>query len=318
LILLIGIVTYNSGRTILRCLESIRKALPAGCESNIVIFDNVSTDDTTKKIRDSYPQVKMIQSQENKGYAFGVNRISESMKWDYFLIVNPDVYAEESSIEEALAYVHDKPEIGVIGANILDITGKPSHSHGDLLTPRLFEYDFSGFRKIFKRENLSTFKKVTIQKKPFEAGYITGAFMIISRSAWDRIGGFDESFFLYFEDTDWAFRLKNAGLKAVVHPDVRAIHESGASFEKDLSGEYFKLKCYFTSAYTYLEKHFGRKRMLKSFRKIERFIDTKILLLKIIGMSNAESSRRQKLLRLIHLDIESEIMKTLETGDDQT
>ena len=293
--LLAGIVTFNSRKTIERCLAALNEST-TDISCKIVVHDNASTDGTSEFISQNFTGIELIAAEKNMGYAVGVNRIAGSCDWEYFLILNPDLYLEKEAIQTALRFIESTEDAFLVGAKLIDLNGNPTHSWGDIVTPSLFQYDFSGLRKILPFSDWSSTKKVITRKEPFIAGFVTGAFMLVPRKAWNLVGPMDENFFLYFEDTDWAFRLKKAGKRAYVHPGVVAVHESGASFGSDAAANEFKMKCYFESAHKYFTKHFGKSQGDAVMARILSMAKLKLSILRISGKSENGAAARQKLI----------------------
>ncbi len=306
--LLTGIVTYNSRRTIERCLESlINSAININHE--IIVFDNCSQDDTAKYLTENHPDIKFLSGEKNHGYAYGVNRIAEISDWDFLLIINPDLYLHNDAVKIVLKFAIDNPEVGIIGANIVDSNNASIHSHGDLPTPDTFVLDFSGLRRFISSGESGSFKSVEKQIEPFEAGFVTGAFMLIPRESWDIVCRMDEDFFLYFEDVDLAYRLKEQGREVYVHPGIIAEHESGASFPDSDDVAKYKLKCWFESAYVYFKKHYGRDICISTFKRMMKIVKSKSAILKLAGKSKSDAMIRQRMIIEIHEEIESRVVK---------
>lgn len=306
--LLTGIVTYNSRGTIERCLQSLINSLK-NINHEIIVFDNCSQDDTAKYMTENHPDIKLLSGEKNRGYAYGVNRIAEMSDWDYLLIINPDLYLNNDAVKIALEFAKNKSEVGIIGANIVDSNNTSIHSHGDLPTPDTFVLDFSGLRRFISSSESGSFKSVEKQIEPFEAGFVTGAFMLIPRESWDIVNQMDEDFFLYFEDVDLAYRLKERGRKAYVHPAITAEHESGASFPDSDDTAKYKLKCWFESAYIYFKKHYGRDICISTYKRMMKIVKSKSAILKLAGKSKSDAMIRQKMIIEIHEEIESKIMQ---------
>ena len=298
--LLIGIVTCNSGETIKDCLDSLSDAEFGSADYSITILDNNSDDDTTVLIRDENPDIQLIESNENKGYSYGVNKIAESSDWDHLLILNPDIQIVSFDFPHVIGLFSQNPNIGLIGANLTDPDNNPVHSFGDLPTPEMLSFDFSGLRSLIDKSYWSSYRSVTGENKPFAVGYVTGAFMLIPRLWWDKVGAFDEKYFLYFEDTDWAFRLKSFNGQAFVDPSIVCIHKSGASFKSSGKSDEFKLTCFFDSAYKYLSKHYGSDKSREVYKYIINRAKLKKRILSAVGKSNSDSFKRQQMIICIH------------------
>ena len=306
--LLIGIVTFKSRDIIAKCVNAVMNSARE-IDHKIVICDNASFDGTPQMISQNFGNIDLIASSENLGYARGINEIAKSHDWKYLLVLNPDVVVQENTISLALEFIEEEEETSLVGANLIDSNGIPVHSWGELPTPSMFKFDFSGLRKWFPRSKWSTTKSVTIEKVPFEAGYVTGAFMLIARHAWDSIGPFDDRFFLFFEDTDWSLRLHKANRKAYVHPDVKAIHESGSSFGGDETAREYKMKCFFESAYKYFGKHFGEVERDITFDRVVAMAKLKLFILKLKKEDKIEAIARQRMIIKIHKELAKSVFK---------
>ena len=293
--LLAGIVTFNSCKTIEKCLAAIRESA-AGISCKIAVCDNASTDGTTELISRTFPDIELISNMKNTGYAAGVNRIARSCEWEYFLVLNPDLYTMKDSIPTALRFAESNQDAFLVGVKLEDENGNAVHSYGDIVIPSMFEYDFSGMRKILPFNGWSSTKKVTSQKEPFAAGFVTGAFMLIPQRAWNLVGPMDENFFLYFEDMDWAYRLWKTGKIAYVHPGVKACHESGASFGNNPEATEYKMKCYFESAFKYFTKHFGKGKSKATFAHVLTTTKLKLWILAHTGKGSSDAASRQRLI----------------------
>lgn len=214
------IVTWNSSRHVLESLRSIRREL-ASVEHEIVVVDNASTDDTVEGIRNSDPQVRVLTSDRNTGFAAGVNRGLEQTRGRWVLILNPDAVLLRGTAE-ALAWAESRPRLSLLGAFLEDSCGAPQLSH----------YEFPGFRHLVREYLLRDFRIYwTAEGKdaPFLAEGISGASMWVNRSAQELVGPMDTRFWLYCEEIDWCRRFAAAGYEIAIDPRWHVRHEGAGS-----------------------------------------------------------------------------------------
>lgn len=310
----VGIVTYNSADHIYGCLESVsthlRDAIPI-----VIVLDNASTDgtlDVVERVRKKYPfPIEIISSDTNRGYAWGVNRIAEKVKTEWMCFINPDAKLTTPVFRYAREIAKRTPTSGVIGGILVDLDGNPQESGGAFPTPTMAVWDWCGLRHIFPRKNWSTTMKLDLppDAKPRRIDYPTGAFWILRWEVYNRVGPFDERFFLYFEETDFCKRAKELGWPCYIHPGIRIEHVKGASFQEkyknDDPGYRDPLSVYFESLLKYLNKHFKswKVRMavweIGTFLKIRRWIrkdekSERILNAFVEGREKAESYEESK------------------------
>ncbi len=232
--LLIIIVTFNSESQIDICLESIFKSKTAGTDYKVVVVDNNSEDSTVKKIKSKYQKnikdetISIIQNRQNIGFSKAVNLCLKNKKFDYYLLLNPDMYVLEDTIVDAITLCKDTGS-SIVGVSTSNENGSKSGSYFRFPNLCVGIFDFTNLRKLsrsdywhkyFYYEDLDTF--------PTHVDVVTGGFMLIKRSVVERIGGMDESFFMYLEDVDYCLRATIAGFKlSVVEKSI--VHIGGAS-----------------------------------------------------------------------------------------
>lgn len=204
----IVIVTWNSRGTIEACLSSIPEGSP------VVVVDNGSTDGTREWLAQS--GVTLLTPDRNLGFGTACNLGAARFPDRDVLLLNPDAALAPGSLERLTAALAADPSLGAVGPAIRDASGELEHSWGtdpDLLTE---------WRR--KRGEAPV-----LPVEPFRADWVTGGCCLLRRSAWDRVGGFDERYFLYFEDADLCRRIRRAGFQVQVVPDAAAVHGRGAS-----------------------------------------------------------------------------------------
>ena len=227
------VVTYNSERYITGLLDSLRSA-SAGLMVRIVVVDNGSTDGTTQLLRDS-TDIALVQADANRGYAAGINIGREHAgQYSSLLVLNPDIVVEAGALREMIAALDD-PAVGVIFPMLLDPDGRRRLSlRRDPTLMRTIGEGLLGDRIGWRPDWLS---EIVRSEKPYghrhPVDWATGAAMLISASCDRMVGSWDERFFLYSEEVDFAARVRQAGFRLDYLPTARAWHRGGGSGQSD-------------------------------------------------------------------------------------
>jgi GT2 family glycosyltransferase len=227
----IVIVNYESTDLLFRCLESFNgsfKTIP----TNVFIQDNNSKDDL-HRINLQFPNVNIHKNNHNLGFSKAINKGISKGNAPYILILNPDTRFINSRILDVIEYMNKKPNVGVIGPKILN---KDETIQGSARAFPSFSTAFFGRNTILTRlfPNNPVSQKNILNtngksNKIFEVDWVSGACMLIRRKALEDVGGLDERFFMYFEDTDLCKRMWSKDWKVVYHPKFNLLHEVGGS-----------------------------------------------------------------------------------------
>ncbi len=225
------IVSYHSARQIGACLESVY-ARTRHVTLDVVVLDNAPGDGTAEVIRRDFPAVRLITPGRNLGFAAGVNRAARETRAPHLLLLNPDTVLLDGAIDTIDAFARQHPRHGIYGGRTLrpDGTLEPSSCWG---LPSLWSLAMfaSGLSTLAPRnrwldpESLGRWPRDTVRP----VGVVTGCFLLIQRSLWEQLGGFDERYFMYGEDADLAMRAAALGYQPVICPDARLVHEVGQS-----------------------------------------------------------------------------------------
>ena len=223
------IVTYNSAREITGLLESLPAAAD-GLTLRIVVVDNGSTDATLQRVR-AWPGVSCVETGANLGYAGGINVGRERAgEYSALLVLNPDVVLEAGALREMVAALDD-PRVGIVAPMLLDADGRRYPSlRRDPTVARAIGDGLLGSRIGHRPGWLS---EMVRDESPYgyqhAVDWATGAVLLISAVCDRAVGGWDERFFLYSEETDYAARARAAGFRVEYLPTARARHRGGAS-----------------------------------------------------------------------------------------
>ena len=230
------IVTFNSEKYIERCLSSILNSVPDDIAIKIIVIDNNSIDSSVsriKKLAHLDHRIILFQNHKNLGFSRAVNMgILFDKQSDYVLLLNPDTISNEQTIKNLLSCATEN-EAGIIGGSTYDDKGNQNGSYFRI--PNIFVgiFDFTNFRKLINNEywhNYFYYIGTEITKKScFPVDVVTGGFMLISRNTIDKIGLFDQRFFMYLEDVDYCLRAKKLGIRVFHSNRSKIIHFAGRS-----------------------------------------------------------------------------------------
>ena len=225
------IVTYNSEEQIEECLRSVF-AERQRVRQQVIVLDNNSTDGTVALIQARFPEVKLLTPGQNLGFARGVNEAARHADADYLLLLNPDTVVVDHAIDVVVDFARKSPAYGLYGGRTLKPDGslEPSSCWGlpSLWSTAMFACGLSTVarrNRVLDPESLGGWGRDTVR----EVGVITGCFLLVRRSVWQQLDGFDERFFMYGEDVDLATRARKAGYRPVICPQAQLVHEVGQS-----------------------------------------------------------------------------------------
>jgi hypothetical protein len=226
------IVSYNTADLTLACLNSL---CAARGDKEIFVVDNASTDHSVDAVRKRFPAITLIANSQNRGFGTANNQALKSCRGRYVVFLNPDTAIKENTLQKAISYMDTHPQTGLAGARILNPDGTPQES---------VSYRYPG-EKFTRGETAGL---------PGNIACVLGAFMIARKSLLDELQGFDEDFFLYGEDQDLAWRIREKGFSIGYIEDAEVFHRGGQSeaatppaavFAKKLKAEYlFYVKHY--------------------------------------------------------------------------
>ncbi len=247
----IVIVNYNTRDLLKRCLETVTASV-GDFSFHVVVVDNASTDGSAEAVRAEFPSVEVIASQTNGGFSYGNNlglralgyRGAKDVDADaprYALLLNPDTEVPPNALYDMVQFMDSRPEIGVAGPKLvledgsLDLACRRSFP-----TPIVSFYRFSGLSKMFPRNPVFGRYNMTFSDpdQEIEVDSVVGAYMQVRREAIRDVGLLDETFFMYGEDLDWAFRIKKIGWKVYYHPQVVVKHVKRAASRKSQKAQF--------------------------------------------------------------------------------
>lgn len=251
------IVNYRSERCIERCIASIYEKVSPEIDFEIIVVNNDKEKKPEELIK-NYPDVKAVSSGGNVGFGAANNLGAKLAKWEYLVFLNPDVEILSSKAEAVLEEFKKDESIGAIGVRLVTPEGKVQKWCAG------YEINIIDLA----RNNLGFPKSQKIWKSKIkkEADWVSGTAFFISKKLFGEIGGFDENFFMYFEDIDLCKRIRNVGKKILYFPNFCVRHKSGESYQDKKTQK----KDYYKSQEYYFKKHFGvwPMKLVKIARKL--------------------------------------------------
>lgn len=247
------VVSYNTRAMTLDCLRSIAAETRAPHE--VILLDNVSPDGSAAAVAEAFPEVRLIASAENHGFAKGNNIAAEQARGEYLLLLNPDTLVLDGAIDKLVAFARRQPSAGIWGGRTLkgDLTLDPSCAFGDQTLWSIF-CRTTGLSLLFRRSAFFNPEYYGGWQRDSErdVGTIMGCFLLIRRDLWQRLGGFDLSFVMYGEETDLCRRARDLGLaRPRLTPEAEIVHFGGGSAPR-AARDILKLKARVTLARRHL------------------------------------------------------------------
>lgn len=253
----IVIVNYNSKELLRPLVDSINRS-SSRYSFEIIIVDNHSSDGSKELILNEIPDVIFIENSRNIGYAAAVNRGIRCGTGKYFFILNPDVQLCKGTLDKMVNYMENHNDVGALGCKIINPDGTIQLSGKTFPTIKLALYHSFGIHHVFPR-NRTMHRYYLFEKdynRTYEVDHLMGSALMVRKEAIDKAGLLDEKFFLYFEDVDWCWRIKQRGYKVVYFPDAIVIHEKGACTRKE---SFRAIKIMHSSMWYFYKKYFASK-----------------------------------------------------------
>jgi GT2 family glycosyltransferase len=252
------IVNWNSGLQLRRCLDSMLLTSLEGLEvARVVVVDNASSDGSAERL--DFPDLPLlvIHNSSNRGFAAACNEGARGSKADYLLFLNPDTALERNSLAAPIAFL-ERPEnihIGICGVQLVDEGGRVSRSCARFPTPGHLMGRCLGLDRLFPRWFPNHFLSERDHSESRVVDQVMGAFFLVRRGVFDPLGGFDERFFVYYEELDFSYRARQAGWTSYFLATTCARHRGGGCTGQAKATRLFYV---LRSRILYSYKHFGR------------------------------------------------------------
>ena len=260
------ILNYNVRFFLEQCVASVQEAL-TNIDSEIIVVDNDSSDDSCEMIKSRFPNVKLIKNNSNLGFPKGNNIGVAQAKGDYICILNPDTVVAEDTFDRILAFAEKQENLGIVGCKLIDGSGNflPESKRG-IPTPFVALTKIFGLYKLFPSWELFNryYAQHLSENETGKVDILVGAFMIMKRNLYNEIGGFDENCFMYSDDIDLSFMALKSGKNNYYFHETSVLHYKGESTVKD--GLY--MKRFREAMQFFYKKHYKSSQLFDFFMKI--------------------------------------------------
>ena len=273
------IVNYNVKEFLLNSLESLHKAVTK-IESEIIVVDNASDDESVEAVKTRYPSVKVIANEKNVGFGAANNQALEVAQGKFIVLINPDTIVKEDTFTTLINFFEQNPDAGMAGCKVLNPDGTLQ-----LACRRSFPGPWTSFTKITGLSKLfpnsKLFAKYNLtyldENKTYEVDAISGSFMMMRREVYEKTKGFDPQFFMYGEDLDLCYRTQQEGYKVYYVHATEIIHYKGESTKRSSIDE---TKVFYDAMHLFVRKHFS------SFWLVEFILQSAIFFRKLFAFVN--------------------------------
>lgn len=228
------LVNYNTNALLMKAIGAIYQFTAPSLSFEVMVVDNASTENPAALLAQTFPQVILIQSPTNNGFGAANNLAMPLAKGKYFFCLNPDAFL----LSDAASFLVNKmnnplfSNMAFCSGELLNEQLQPNHCFGNF--PTIFSaISAAGLKVLYPhyfRKHLAL-GVVNYNSLPKKVDYVSGAAFMVRAELFRLFGGFDEDFFLYFEETEWAYRLKQQGFYSMIFPEVKIIHTEGGSTE---------------------------------------------------------------------------------------
>ncbi len=287
----IQIVNWNAREHLRQCLRSILEH-PPSVPYEILVLDNASWDGSAQMLEKEFPEVRLLVSEQNLGFSKGHNLLAQGAQGRYLFILNPDTLVMPGALDKLVAFAdaealtHPDPpsptgrrresatplplgegqgvranqgvRVGIVGPKILNPDGSLQYSCRTFPNPVAALFRNTPLGKLFPHNRYTREYLMTDwdHNSVREVDWVSGSAMLVRKSVYDQLGGFDEQFFMYCEDMDLCYRAWQAGYKVVYYPEAVIIHAIGRS--TDLVANRM-IRTFHLSMYRYYKKHYARR-----------------------------------------------------------
>ena len=267
------ILNYKTPYFLHLCLESVQRAT-ANLESEIIVIDNNSQDESIELVKTYFPEVFLIENQENLGFSKANNLGVKQVNGEFICILNPDMVVPENCFETLLEFSNDKRDLGVVGVRLIDGTGTylPESKR-----------NIPNIEVAFQKLTGDTSKYYANQLAQDEVGEVpvlVGAFLFMRKAVFESIGSFDEDYFMYGEYIDLSYKLTQNGFKNYYYGQLTALHFKGESTIKNRKYQ----RRFYKAMQIFQKKHFSKG----------KFVDG-IIVLALKLLAETKSNKKLKL-----------------------
>ena len=284
----IVIVNWNTKKLLMDCLASVFETVK-NIPKEIWVVDNASGDGSVEAVRLQYPHVNIIQNRNNLGFAAANNQAFSKIQGRYALMLNTDTVLKEGAVETIYSFMEHNPDVGMACGQLLNAGGSWQNSFANFPSITSLVFGEASLQLLFPKKYPS---KRNVGSSPMEIDSCIGACMMVRREAMKAVGWLDESFFFFFEETDWARRMKQAGWKVYLVPSARIFHLQGQSVGHNIRSRVL----FYRSRYIYFKKwHRDTYGLIRGIIFVRLLLNAGLNLLGFVGTLGAHAGIRNKL-----------------------
>jgi O-antigen biosynthesis protein len=279
------IVNYNVRDFLINALNSLKKSL-RDITNEIIVVDNNSLDDSVKSVEQLFPEVIIIKSKQNLGFAKANNLALKRCTGKFILLLNPDTIVGEDTIEKMLQFFNQNPDAGIAGCKILNSDGTLQlPCRRSFPTPWVSFTKLIGLSKLFPKTKIFGKYNITYldPDQTYEVEAISGSFMFLRREVYEDIGGLDEQFFMYGEDLDWLYRAYINKWKIFYVHNTQIIHYKGESTKRS---DIDAITRFYEAMHIFVKKHYKSPSLLVPILRAGIFFRSLIAFLGRIWRNN--------------------------------
>lgn len=221
------IVSWNTRHLLAGCLASLYDTIKDPT-FDVWVVDNGSTDGSVEMVRDAFPSVHLVTNSRNEGFARANNQAMALCRGRYMLLLNSDAIATPGAIRSLVSLADAEPRAGIVGARLLNPDGSFQASHTPFPTLGQESLVLTGLGRLLKGPWYPS-RGPEEEKGPQEVDYVGGACLLVRHQAVEEVGGLDEGYFMYAEEVDWCYAMKQSGWQVWYEPAAEIIHLGGGS-----------------------------------------------------------------------------------------
>jgi N-acetylglucosaminyl-diphospho-decaprenol L-rhamnosyltransferase len=253
--LTIIIVSWNVEHFLAACLDSIRTNA-GSLTLEVIVVDSYSSDGTVEMVRALYPWVKLLPQAANVGFTHGNNIGLAAANSRYMMLLNPDTEVIADALPKMVAYLDDHPDVAIAGPHTLNVDGTTQSTRRRFPTLATAIFESTWLQRFAPKRVLEHYYALDIaDDATADVDWVQGSALMIRRKVYGQIGGLDEQYIMFSEETDWCKRARDAGGRVVYLGDAKIVHHGGKSTEQvsALKHIYFQ-----TSKLRYFRKYHGK------------------------------------------------------------
>jgi GT2 family glycosyltransferase len=232
------IVSYNTRQMTLDCLRALFDDLRGSGlheQSEVWVVDNDSRDGSARAVREEFPDVRVVENPRNAGFGAANNLALRQASGQYLLLLNSDAFPKPGAVRTLIEKARSCPDVGVVGPRLLNGDGSLQVSCWKFPSPARVWAENLGLAALLPRHPVLGDYFRWAHDEEREVDFVVGACLLLPRKVYEKVGGFDEMFWMYAEETDWQKRIRNAGWRVLFTPHAQVTHLGGASGAADAS-----------------------------------------------------------------------------------